>query len=246
MERYLTTRAHRARLVRDTLRGRILAGEYGDRVLPSELELEREFGVGRNVVREGLAMLVRENLLRRSQGVGTHPTAHIVVHELNSLRAIAEEGGAPDVDTVHYRHLAWERIAATAAIATALGVDAGDPILMWERLTIATEPIVLWTSYLRSDQGLRRPPATTPGQGGGTFSYMEEHGIDVERAQVRTGATAADPGVAELLEIEPGAPVMVQHRRTISRDGTVIEIATGYYRHDRMYLLNDYHRPQRA
>ncbi len=245
MQRYLTSRAHRARHVRDLLRAQILSSQYSDRVLPSEDALAREFGVGRNVVREALALLVRENLVRRSQGVGTRPKAHIVVHELNSLRAIAEEGGVPEAATVHYRLLAWEPVPATPALAVALGVTETAEVLLWERLTVADEPIVLWTSHLPADLGLECPPAVTPSSGGGTFTYLEAHGVDIGHARVRTGATAADPAVAALLDVEPGAPVMVQHRHTITREGAVVEIATGYYRHDRTYLLNDYERSPR-
>lgn len=243
---HLDRRAHRARLVRDTLRAHILDGRYASGPLPPEEQLATQFGVGRNVVRAALALLVQERLLRRAQGVGTRPTAHVVVHELNTLRAIAEEGGAIEAETVSYRHLLWRSIPTPPPIAAEFGIGLDAPAILWERLTLGPEPMVLWTSYLPAGLGLTHPGEITPSAGGGTFAYLEQHDVRIGHAQVRTGATLADAAVAELLEIDEGDPVLVQHRRTISPEDRLIEIATGYYRHDRMYLLNDYERPTRV
>lgn len=242
MAGYLTRRAHRARLVRDVLRARIVDGTFHEAGLPPEDRIAAEFAVGRNVVREALAMLVAEGLIRRAQGVGTRARTEVLVHELNHLRAIAEEGADPAASRVFYRHLAWETAPASPAVAAELGVTAGDEVVLWERLTQTPEPIVLWSSYLPGDLGLTRPEGVTPTEGGGTFAYLEQHGVRIGVAQVRTGATTADPAVAEALDIAAGAPVMVQHRRVVDPAGRVIEVATGYYRHDRIFLLNDYGR----
>jgi GntR family transcriptional regulator len=242
MAGYLTRRAHRARLVRDVLRARMVDGAYEGVGLPAEEQIAAEFGVGRNVVREALSMLVAEGLVHRHQGVGTRARSDVLVHELNSLRAIAEEGADPASRRMFYRHLAWEQVPASPAVAAELSILPGAEVVLWERLTQTPEPIVLWSSFLPADLGLPRPDGITPAEGGGTFAYLEQHGVPIGVARVRTGATTADPAVAEALDIETGAPVMVQHRRTSTPDGRVIELATGYYRHDRIYLLNDYGR----
>ena len=61
-------------LVADTLRERIRSGEFtpGTR-LPTQRELEAEFGVGRSAVREALGALIQEGLLD-SVGRGASPT----------------------------------------------------------------------------------------------------------------------------------------------------------------------------
>jgi len=242
MAGYLTRRAHRARLVRDGLRARIVDGDYQGGALPPEDQVATEFSVGRNVVREALAMLVGEGLVRRDQGIGTRARNPVLVHELSRLRAIAEEGGDPTADRVFYRHLAWEQLPASPAVAAELGLDPGADVVLWERVTHAREPIVLWSSYLPASLGLPRPAEVTATEGGGTFAYLEQHGVQIGVARVRTGATTADAALAEMLEISPGAPVMVQHRLTSTPEGRPLELATGYYRHDRLYLLNDYGR----
>ncbi|PUB24849.1 GntR family transcriptional regulator [Promicromonospora sp. AC04] len=242
MTSYLDRRHHRARLVRDVIRAKIIAGTWG-RSLPAEDELEAQFGVGRNVVREALALLVHENLLRRIPGQGTQPTTHVLLHQLNSLRAIGEDGETNLTERlVFYRLIDWSELDPTPAVAEQLELEPGERVIRWERLTMGPEPLVLWSSFLRTDLGLRRPPVDSPSLGGGTFAYLESFGHELGEAVVTTGAARADAGVAELLRLEVGDPTMLQHRKTYRSDGTLVEIATGYYRSDQIHIVNHFQR----
>ena len=233
-------------MVRDLLRTEILDGRWVGGALPTEDDISARFRAGRNVVREALALLVEERLVQRVQGSGTRPTAHVMVHSLNSLRGIAEDGNSNvDGAPVQYRLLAWDTVAAPATIAEQLGVAEGEPVVFWERLTVGPEPLVLWSSWVRADLGLERPAEVTGSLGGGTFAFFEQHGLEVEVAHARTGAAQADPAVAELLGTVSGSPTMVQHRQTRLASGQVIEVAVGYYRSDLIFLSNDFRRPPR-
>lgn len=246
MPGYLDRRHHRARVVRDLLRTEILDGRWVGQVLPTEDEVSARFHAGRNVVREALALLVDERLVKRVPGSGTRPTAHVIVHSLNSLRGIAEDGTSNvDGGSVEYHLLAWETVPAPATIAEQLGVSEGESVIFWERLTVGVEPLVLWSSWIRADLGLERPADVTGSLGGGTFAYFESHGLVVEVAHARTGAAQADPGIAELLGTSAGSPTMVQHRQTRVASGDIIEVAVGYYRSDLIFLSNDFRRPPR-
>jgi DNA-binding GntR family transcriptional regulator len=59
-------------ILREELQGRIQDGTYrvGD-LLPTELELQEEFGLSRHTVREALRQLIDMGLVRRRQGSGT-------------------------------------------------------------------------------------------------------------------------------------------------------------------------------
>jgi GntR family transcriptional regulator len=238
---YLLRRHHRARLVRDVLRAQILAEEWAQGLLPSEEELAQRFDVGRNVMRESLNMLVQENLLRRIPGRGTQATSRIVVHDLNSLRAIAEEEDGSD-ESPRYELLHWGLVPAPGPVAESLGLPAGTPVVLWERLTRAAVPMVLWSSYLRPNLGLTPPPQQSDTRRGGTFAFLESFGLDLGRATVHSGAAPADQGTAELLEVSIGATLLLQHRQTLLRDGTTIEVGTGYHRPDQIFFVNDFER----
>lgn len=127
-------------LCHDTLRRRILAGDYpvGDR-LPPERRLAEELGVGRPTVRSALAQLAAQGLVSARQGSG------YVVHDflvsggpdlLPGLAALAVDDGsfpavARDLLAVR-RHLAnavLERLvaappSATHQLAVAVAIDA--------------------------------------------------------------------------------------------------------------------------
>lgn len=240
MIHYLSRRAHRARLVRDVLRSEIMLGAWADRMLPTEDELARRFSVGRNVVRESFSMLVQENLLRRLPGQGTRATSHIFVHELNSLRAMNEGGSGAAL--LRYRQLHWGPAPVSPSVAERLGMPASQEALLWERLTFGAVPMVFWSSFLRPDIGLRQPEPEDAGARAGTFAFFESFGLDVGRAIVHTAAATADEAVAELLEVAPGTTLLVQIRQTLLRDGSPIEVATGYHRPDQMAFVNTFER----
>lgn len=78
--------------IKDTLRYRILAGEWseGER-LPSEHEFLAEFSVSRMTVHRALRELTDEGLLLRVQGVGTFVAERRPRMEVLELRNIADE-----------------------------------------------------------------------------------------------------------------------------------------------------------
>src|SRR3954447_11481237 len=55
----------------EALRDRIEAAEFGERPLPSEVQLGQQYGVGRNTVRGAIALLRNEGILQVVHGVGT-------------------------------------------------------------------------------------------------------------------------------------------------------------------------------
>lgn len=60
------------RQLADLIRGQILAGELaGGQTLPSESALSRQYGLGRDAVRDALAVLRAEGLVTTERGRGT-------------------------------------------------------------------------------------------------------------------------------------------------------------------------------
>lgn len=81
------------RQVLDTLKGRIVAGEYPlDTRLPSERQLAQDMGVARNTVREALDILEGQGMIRRRAGAGTF-VAHDPAGSKASTAPVAAETG---------------------------------------------------------------------------------------------------------------------------------------------------------
>ena len=61
--------------IADSLMAEIRDGKYASRSVPSENQLVRRFGVGRQTIQNAFALLAERGLIRRRQGLGTFLTA---------------------------------------------------------------------------------------------------------------------------------------------------------------------------
>jgi len=146
---YWERRHHRARAVRDSLRSALIDGTWAEGAFPSDDELGRMFGVGRNVVREAVQLLVHEGVLQRRQGAGTSPGKPIVVFDADVLGALDDSIGpaAPLATPMTQLVLRWTDETATAPVAAALHIETGDPVVVLERLDRSEEgPVIFWTT----------------------------------------------------------------------------------------------------
>src|SRR3954452_13327165 len=97
--------------VADTLRRRILGGQYGPGVrLPAERELCQQFAASRITIRRALLILADELLIQRRQGDGTFvspaPSRKIPLLSTDFTGSIAAH--APDLDRALESH-SWQK-----------------------------------------------------------------------------------------------------------------------------------------
>ncbi|MCU1544348.1 MAG: GntR family transcriptional regulator [Microbacteriaceae bacterium] len=240
---YFLRRHHRARIVRDSIRSSVVEGNWRGHALPPDEELGRLFGVGRNVIREALQLLVDEGLLTRQQGLGTYPSGSVLLHETAALRSLYENPDAAGSSRdIHHQVLRWAEIAASPLYAASLDLADGASVIHYERLTLGSAPMIFWSTIMRADVGLERPVAPGEYTPYGFYAYLESAGLALGRALVRTSAVRADRGVAEFLKVELGSPVLLQHRRLFLADGRPLEVSTGYFRPDEIALFQETNR----
>lgn len=221
-------RAKSARRLRDILRAEILRNEHPHGTMPSEAELAVRHDASRNTVREALALLRREGLVDRVQGVGTFVVRHKTSHEFDQVHSW--RGGG-----VHHEVLAMEPVPAGALIAATLGAEEGDSVLLLERRTMfEAAPLALWTTYLPEDVGQR---LQMPGVDlSGDYYDMLESALGGELAGVQstTEAVLSDGDVAELLGVPESWPLLLVERTIIDVSGRVVEYGFGRLRGDRV------------
>jgi GntR family transcriptional regulator len=217
------------------LRRRLHDGEFaGGERLPTEAELEQEYGLSRQTVRRAFLDLVAEGLVRRTPGRGTfavrpgasNPRYARTVGSIDELMEWDDSEVKVDQE-ISLRH--------DADIASRLGLDS---------------PVVAVLSYRRMFEGavfgmtqvavgpevgrrLIEEKAFHPGLQ--TVIRAVDRCLDgaVAGVQQTLTAIAAPEHVAEVLGIAEGSPVLYAERLFFDNDEQPVELSMTHYHPDR-------------
>ena len=204
----------------------------GDALL-GERQLEEQFGVSRITVRRAISDLVQDGALVRIKGKGTF-VSHGLVRSTLHLASFNEDMRAAGFEPSTRVINASTAEPPAAAAAEHLGLAAGEAAYQVRRLRLANgAPVSVDESWL--------PPGPLPGLlsedlTGSLYRVLAASGHPVQHVEQTVEAAAAPEEIAALLDIEPGAPVLLFRRRSFTgKDdpGTPIEYAVSTYRSDR-------------
>lgn len=224
-------RSRAARRVRDLLRAAIVLEEFAAGPLPGEAELMLSFSASRQVVRDALALLRDEGLVKRVPGTGTLSVASKVRHSFSYIH-----GPEPvrDTEIVSHRILSISREVAASRVAERLKLPRGSECGVLEYLTlVGEEPYYACTAYV---------PVPLLGvvalgqQVDEWYSVYELAGFELGVTDQAVEAILADDVAAELLGVAPGAPLLLFERLVKDHTGTPLEYAFARVRGDRMTL----------
>lgn len=214
------------------LRARIISGELrpGDR-LPSERQLQDEYGIERTTIRRALDVLRSEGRVTSRHGAGTFVREQAVLRRLTSdllvrsdrrgwHAAIDAAGKRPDVKT------SVSRTAVPARLAGWLGLEPGAEVLARSRLmgVEGEPPIQTAVSYILLEVAERVPALLSLDTGpGGMLSRLEDAGYGPLHFDEIVRARMPSPEEARALKLEPGTPVLIVQRITYSQGGEVLD-----------------------
>ena len=197
--------------------------------LENETDLADQLGLSRQTMRRAIEYLVGRGLLVRKRGIGTQVVHAKVTRdvELTSLfDDLTKTRRAPSTKVVSFR-----TEAAPDALAVTLGIPAGTPVYVFERLRYAdTEPLALMRNHVPAHlMGLT--PADLEGQG--LYNLFRANGISVRIAKQAIGARAATVAEARALGERRGAPLLTMERSAYDDDGRAVEHGHHVYRSSR-------------
>ena len=226
-------RAEEVSIVRDLLREHLLqAGRGRGYRLPYEHVLTQEIGCSRNVLREALALLVADGMLRRERGRGTrvlNTSPAISIDEGLDLGSAmrGEIAPVPPARAVGYQVLRVDTVRARALLAGLLGVATGTPASHVERLVkFEDQRVGHWDLYLtgaRAGSSLAELARTEMAE-----PLLRGVGLDPLREEVRVEAIRPSPRTAGLLyRGERGQPTLRVTRRFYGARQEVLAIAIG-------------------
>lgn len=210
--------------------------------LPPELELARQFGVGRVTVRYALKQLADEGLIIRTAGRGTRPTSRaeqvekgraVSASDHPSMRLGGLLGNIVQMSrSTSIKVLEWRLIPASDTLAQALQIPVGTQVRKLVRTRSTSEgPVSFITSYFPADlvRGFSRADvARNP-----ILELLETSGVELGRARQTVSAKQADATVAAELDVTIGAALLSVRRLVFDAHNRPVQFLHGLYRPDR-------------
>jgi GntR family transcriptional regulator len=207
--------------------------------IPSEIELAARFKVSQGTVRKAIDELAAENLLVRRQGKGTFVATHAEERvQFRFLRLMPDDGEPAQMTR---QLIDCTRQRAPAAIARALHLRAGDPVIRVRRVLASKgTPIVLDDIWLPAHLFKGLTAQRLAGHRGPMYGLFEaEFGVRMIRAEERIRAVAAASGAAALLAVAPGAPLLSVERLSLTYGDKPVELRRGLYTTTSHYYRNE-------
>ncbi|WP_146165664.1 GntR family transcriptional regulator [Murinocardiopsis flavida] len=223
----VVARAHRV-LSDELNRGVFAAGSR----LPGERELSGRLGISRGTLRKVLARLAEEQRIEpsphRGWYVGSSQMVSEPASELISFTEMARARGLRPTARVLDR---TERPAGYEEAAR-LVLGPAAPLIELRRLRgLDDRPVCVETAKI--PRGVAPQLAAADMTDRSIHAALEEHsGVRVVRSDFMVWAAAAQAETAELLDLEPGAPVLIGEALTYAQTGSPVLLTQTVYRSD--------------
>ncbi|WP_246009403.1 GntR family transcriptional regulator [Brevibacillus fluminis] len=220
--------------LKDKIAADIASGQLkqGDK-LPSERDLADQFQISRMTARNAIAILEREGFVERRIGVGTFIARQRIEMDFvtfNSFtKTMLEKGLVPGTKKLHVR-----KDKAQAALATQLGIEEGEEIIVIRRLRMANaQPMCVEESlipyrfcpgieaYIADDVSLYR-------------ILEEQYGIVLIGADQYMQVVMPDEEERKLLKIKKELPCLLLEAIAYEQGGRAIEYSRSTTRSDRV------------
>jgi GntR family transcriptional regulator len=215
----------------------VLAGDIADgnlapeTQLPSEDGLVARFKVSRTTVRKAIQNLVERGLVEVRRGKGTFVTQPKITQELTELTGFVEDMQA--LGRTATAHLRDKRIVvADEAIARHLALVPGTLVVRLQRVRLADGvPMSFDETYLPRDLGekvVRDDLEAEP-----VFALLEnKYGTPLVEAEYKLEAAAADPVIADALQVPAGSPIFLIERTSYTTGNRPVDYERLHYRGD--------------
>jgi GntR family transcriptional regulator len=191
-------------------------------------------------MRKAIDALAAANLVVRRQGKGTFVATHTEERTSNFRFLRVRRNDGRDEYPVS-RLVDLRRAKAGAEAARALGLRAGDPVIVLRRLLeYSGEPTVLDDITLPAAlfRGLTR--ARCEAYRGSMYGFFEtEFGVRMLKAREKLRAIAADAASAALLRVPEGAPLLAVDRVTLTFGDRPVEMRRGLCTTRHHHYLNE-------
>lgn len=214
------------------LREKVIKKEYPlGLIIPSEAELQKQYGVSRMTARLAIQELEKEGLVERKRGKGTVVIYQKRIEEsLTAIRSFTDEMLEKKIEPgTKFAHI--EIVKATKKLADIFKIQENEPIYRLERVRSGDGlPIVIFESYFSVNRHLPLDDAMYENS---VYTLLKTLGYEPVRVIEQFDCIMPDSRMKELLEIKKAIPIFRRIRRSYDVQGHILEYTFSYYRSDR-------------
>jgi GntR family transcriptional regulator len=208
--------------------GKYQPGDY----IPTEMELQKRFGVSRATIRQAIADLVSEGLLERRRSKGTTVSSTRIEARLSDLASFTNEIVNSGL-TLKTRIMDFKHIPVPATVAEVLDLRPGEMVAAMERLRIVDDKPVAherWYAPEKYFPGLDSNLFGETGLQQSTYYVLMKHyGIEINRAVDTISPLAVEGRDARFLKVENGTPVLLRTRISYASNDHPVTYGSGMY-----------------
>ena len=201
--------------------------------IPSERQLELHYKVSRPTVRQAIEYLEKQGYLYREQGRGTFVSPQKLQKKMLELTSFSEDLVRKGIQPSQIIRSIYQ-VVPPEKILKRLELPPERSVLRIERIRLGNDiPIGLQTSFvvLGDDQQIDEADLK---QYGSLYRILEEKlNIIPTEADETLEVTLATPEEAVLLQVKPGAPLLLNERLTYDQNRKPAEFVKILYRGDR-------------
>ncbi len=209
--------------------------------IPSEIDLATRYRVSQGTVRKAIDELAAEHLLVRRQGKGTFVATHAEQHvQYRFLRLMPDRGDRESEGPAERHIIDCKRLRATAEIARALALRAGDSVLQARRvLSFAGRPTILEELWLPGTPFKGLTAERLSQHQGPMYELFEtEFGVRMVRAEEKIRAVLPDAAQSALLKVAKTTPLLSVERIAYTYNDLPMELRRGLYLTDTHHYRN--------
>ncbi len=213
----------------DAIAAAITAGEYAAGAqLPAEAQMARNLGVSRATLRDALRQLQDRGQIIRRHGRGTFVAKRPIRKDLNrnfGITAMIRSGGyQPGTRGLEIRNETADR-----ELAQSLGLAAGDPVTILERVRLADDRPVVWSSDAMPRRFLDVARAMSAADASLYGLLFKLHQITVYRGVAELSPKSASASLAARLQVKRGAPILYMKQVDYDGSGTPVLCSVEYH-----------------
>jgi GntR family mannosyl-D-glycerate transport/metabolism transcriptional repressor len=197
-------------------------------MLPTESELQEQYGVSRVTIRKSMKILVDKDLLYRIRGSGTYVKAAKAQHNAFQLNGFYEEVSAQGKQPSS-KLLTFELIESDLFIANKLGLEEGNEVYSIRRLRLIDgEPEILEHTFMPVSIF---PDLSIQAMRNSKYEYVEKtKGLSIKLSRQSAKPELVTEDIAKKLNVETGHPVIRVDSVGELSDGRLFEYTIHYFR----------------